>query len=560
MSYIINKTDGSIVTEIIDGMIDQEATSLTLIGKNVSSYGGFLNENLIYLLENFANTSSPTKPITGQLWYDTSESRLKVYDGNGFKVSGGTIVSSIIPSNLVAGDIWIDSYSQQLHFNDGTETLLLGPIYSLQQGKSGFEVIDIIDSNNLNRTIVVLWCNQAILGIFSKETFSIATGTIPGFTGNTINAGFTGNTSSTGIFDVVATSATSLIAEGDIVRVAEDFLLATDNTATIGTMSIVNERPLLLGSASETEIKVNSAIAQINSNVSNQNFGINVISGSSFLPAFRILSQPRQVGIFTDLPTATLDVNGTARIRGDLTVEGNLTTISTTNVEISDKLIELAKVDSPSNATANGGGILIEGGSDSDKTWTWSSTSSAWTSSEHIDIAAGKEFKINNQTVLTSSTITVSNAPNLTNVGTLTAVRVANLGINTDGTSANTISFVNPSVTDGDVVLLPKGTGTVNVSGSRITNVATAESATDAVNVEYLTDTLKSVTLGLWADTTGLDDLSIANAIEVVYPAGNYNIGTVCRMYCVDNGVGIGKGFIVNLVAGLNTWQYNGTL
>ena len=79
MSYIINKTDGSVLTEIVDGTVDQTATDLTLIGKNASSYGEAFNENFIRILENFANTSSPNNPIQGQLWFDTGENRLKIY-------------------------------------------------------------------------------------------------------------------------------------------------------------------------------------------------------------------------------------------------------------------------------------------------------------------------------------------------------------------------------------------------------------------------------------------------------------------------------------------------
>ena len=66
MSYIINKTDGSVLTEIVDGTIDQVSTDLTLIGKNSSAYGELFNENFVHILENFASTSSPSKPVLGQ--------------------------------------------------------------------------------------------------------------------------------------------------------------------------------------------------------------------------------------------------------------------------------------------------------------------------------------------------------------------------------------------------------------------------------------------------------------------------------------------------------------
>jgi hypothetical protein len=69
MPYTINKYNGSVVATVADGTIDA-TIDLKLIGKNYAGYGEVQNENFVYLLENFANTSSPTKPITGQLWYD----------------------------------------------------------------------------------------------------------------------------------------------------------------------------------------------------------------------------------------------------------------------------------------------------------------------------------------------------------------------------------------------------------------------------------------------------------------------------------------------------------
>ena len=112
MSYDINKTDGTALTTIADGTIDTNATDLTLIGKNASIYGEYLNENFVKLLENFASPDEPSHPINGQLWFDTSQKRLKVYvspeDLNikpnpqslgYFKSTSGTIVSDTQPFN-----------------------------------------------------------------------------------------------------------------------------------------------------------------------------------------------------------------------------------------------------------------------------------------------------------------------------------------------------------------------------------------------------------------------------------------------------------------------------
>ena len=84
MAYTVNKTNGGVLATVSDGTIDS-TTDLKFIGKNYSGYGELLNENFVKLLENFSNTSAPSAPLAGQLWWDSSNSLLKVYTGSAFK-------------------------------------------------------------------------------------------------------------------------------------------------------------------------------------------------------------------------------------------------------------------------------------------------------------------------------------------------------------------------------------------------------------------------------------------------------------------------------------------
>jgi len=188
MTYSILLTNGTQLTSISNGAIDQSSTDLTLIGQNTTSYGLYINDNFIHLLENFANTSQPNHPIKGQLWFDTSTNRLMVYDGSTFKVSGGTLVSSSAPSSLATGDIWINSNTSQLFFNDGVQTTLAGPLYTKTQGQSGFIVQDIVDIKGVNHTIVLLYVANTLLGIFAKESFIPST-SISGYTSTAVVSG-----------------------------------------------------------------------------------------------------------------------------------------------------------------------------------------------------------------------------------------------------------------------------------------------------------------------------------------------------------------------------------
>jgi hypothetical protein len=79
MSYIINNSRGNIVAVVPDGTVNQSATSLSLVGQGVTNYGTDQNENLVYLLENFAKPTAPAIPVLGQLWYNSSEDAMYAY-------------------------------------------------------------------------------------------------------------------------------------------------------------------------------------------------------------------------------------------------------------------------------------------------------------------------------------------------------------------------------------------------------------------------------------------------------------------------------------------------
>lgn len=128
MSYTILNTDGSILTILADNTIDVSSTSLSLIGRNYSGFGQAFNNNLITLLANNANSGPPISPLVGQLWYDTIGKKLNIFDA-GFKAINGAIVSGSQPTDLSSGDLWWDSTNGQLKIYNNSTIFTIGPAY-----------------------------------------------------------------------------------------------------------------------------------------------------------------------------------------------------------------------------------------------------------------------------------------------------------------------------------------------------------------------------------------------------------------------------------------------
>jgi hypothetical protein len=118
MSFYINHTNGTQLATVIDGTVNTTAAPITLIGKNFPTYGELLNQNLISMLENFANTTEPTYSLTGQLWYDSTNNTLKYYRGGStapyYQNLANIIFCNTTPTNPQLYDLWWDGLNQQL--------------------------------------------------------------------------------------------------------------------------------------------------------------------------------------------------------------------------------------------------------------------------------------------------------------------------------------------------------------------------------------------------------------------------------------------------------------
>lgn len=118
--------------EIQPGQVDTTSTSLSLPGRGRSDYGELYDENLVHMLEHFASDTAPLSPTTGQLWYDTTEHAIKMFDSTtvpNWRVllsSNFTdrlripVVATLPTTDLTAGDVVFLSTSGKLHVYDGS--------------------------------------------------------------------------------------------------------------------------------------------------------------------------------------------------------------------------------------------------------------------------------------------------------------------------------------------------------------------------------------------------------------------------------------------------------
>ena len=188
MSYTITTTAGSTLTTIADGTINQTSTGLTLVGKNYSGYGVFLNQNYVKLLENFSNGTAPAQPLAGQLWHDRTNGKLKFYSDGIWKSVGVSSSGSSTPASPNVGDNWWDTTNSQLKVWSGTNWTVIGPAFTSVSGTSGALVETITDNAGNPHIVVKFYVANTVIAILSKDPVFTPQTAVSGFA--TIKPGF----------------------------------------------------------------------------------------------------------------------------------------------------------------------------------------------------------------------------------------------------------------------------------------------------------------------------------------------------------------------------------
>jgi len=452
MAYTINKTDGTVVTTITDGTVDN-TTSLQLFGKSYSGFGEGLNENLVKLLENAASTSAPTAPLKGELWFDTTTNQLKVYDGTSFKPTGGSKSSASQPTSPSAGDLWHDTANDQVSVYTGSAWLLVGPVYTSGQTLSGWK-IETLASAGGNKVVSSMYAGNTRVAILSKETFT-PSATQTGFAeikagltlNSTLGAVFEGSTTSASAVDVSSTTNTSgtVIAGGN-------FLRADAADTTTGALTVDTDDGILIGDSQELRITVASNNVTVAQTSQDKDLSFTVNDGG-----------------VTKTPIALTGASGDITLTGDVTISGNLNVsgeYENTSGEINlinDKFIKLNSGGSEDTA-----GIIVETTDTNDARMQYNTGSNYWEAGENntysqiIRVAdTTDDGAANHSTTLKSSStggltldsltvatpgVAITTTDSRTTVPTI--AQVATFGDKWGG-SEKTVSTANPTGGDG---------------------------------------------------------------------------------------------------------------
>jgi len=462
MAYTINKTDGTVVTTITDGTVDN-TTSLQLFGKSYSGFGEGLNENLVKLLENAASTSAPAAPLKGELWFDTTTNQIKVYDGTSFKPTGGAKSSTSLPTSPSAGDLWLDATNDQVFVYTGDSRThqvndkweLVGPAFTAGQTESGWK-IETLASSGGNKVVSSMYAGGTRVAMLSKETFTPSASQAgfatvkAGLTLNsTLGAVFEGSTTEASAIDVSSTSNTSatVIAGGN-------FLRADAADTTTGALTVDADGGVIIGDAQELSITVSSNDVTVAQTSEDKDLKFTVNDGG-----------------VTKTPLQLTGADGGIDITGDVTITGNLTisgSYDKSSVDVSTYVDAFIGLNEGNNTNVDGGVIVEQNSAEARLFYDtsegyWSAGLSTGSYSQVIRDAdatadgdankgkvlkttAGGNVKATSMTLGAVGSITYTDTSNL-NVPTIGAVATLS---NQWGGSQKTVSTANPTGSDGN--------------------------------------------------------------------------------------------------------------
>ena len=320
MTYQVNFTDSENKTAItVFDNTSSTDTSLTFPGRNVTGYGQIIADNFLHLLENFSSATAPVNPVEGQLWYDTTEESLFVWDNTNWKAASNIQRSGSEPpaTSSKNGELWVDTVSQQLYIFSGTRWILVGPNFSTGL-RSGPIVESITDSDNQEKVVLAFYIDDIPVAIIAKDSFTPKI-SIDGF--QFIRPGFNITTNPVGGTSFLpktygtSVSADTLNINGTAVDGAK-FLRSDQVNNTDYEINVKSNSGINLGVDGTFNVSNTAQAAKLYNSVPGSTIDIQLNRGGIPNTTLRVVDG--KIGVNVLAPSVAVDVDGDIAATGTL--------------------------------------------------------------------------------------------------------------------------------------------------------------------------------------------------------------------------------------------------
>jgi len=390
MAYVINKFSGTQLVVLQDGTLDT-STSLNLVGRNYVGYGESQNENFVFLLENFANDAPPSRPIAGQIWFNTAENTAYAYDGDQWNPIGAATVSATTPTNSNPGSLWLKTPVNQLYIYTGSEWRFVGPesVEGFASTRARAGSLDDVSGNP--RPVIFLETNGIPFAICSHQAFTInPNNSVSGFaniiqTGinlsstSKINGSVTGNAATAdqfstsrlingvpfnGTSDVTIKSSTTNALKKGTYIVGSDFDGSEQTTWSVDASSS-NSIGKVVARNSEGGFSAGTISATFlgdltgNVTASTGTSTFNIVQANQFVGASLTGNAATATRLATGRTINGVNFDGTQNI----TVTANASTLTSNELAANVTLSSLVQVGTLTNLNVADNGILVGSGS-----------------------------------------------------------------------------------------------------------------------------------------------------------------------------------------------------
>jgi len=490
-SVVTNNT----VTFNIDNTVATLSGNEILTNKTING-----TNNTLSSIGNNSLTNSSIKFV------DDTSTQSNISLGQTLKISGGEAIDTTISGNTItiAAENATSSNKGVATFNTASFDVTVGDVTIKSSGISNSQLAGSITNNKLlNSSINISDDTSSVTSISLGETLKISgdTGITATISGDTINIDLDNTSVNPNTYGSSSQVPVITIDQQGRITSASNSSIATsltirDGTSTTDSVNLLTDNLTFLGTSNEIEVSVSNN-------------------------------------------TVTFGLPNDVTITGNLTVSGTTTNINTTNLLVEDKNIVLGDVTTPSDTTADGGGITLKGLSD--KTFNWLDTTDSWTSSEHLNLLSGKDFKINATTVLSSTQVLGKTLPSGTVLGTTDAQVITNKDLTSltntfpsikisDDTS--TLSNINLGETlkfsggTGIDAVVSQDTVTINIDNTVTTNSG-SQSLTNK-NLTSLTNIFPSIIIA--DESSSTTNISLGQTLKITGGSGidtSVNDGTI---------------------------------